>query len=728
MRYFLFQFMLISVIFIRAREAQAQALEFQQLSRILPANIYMCFAKCDTLLFIGGDDLGIVDISDPAQPEFLSLTPVARDPWGNFDKINAIYRRGDYLYLWLDSHASGLTDSIGVVDISDLYSPQVISRISMPNQQETRDFAMTDSMLFVASQVDGDVILDIYRISNVIPQYIDSFDPGYIGALEVMDDYVLISSYGNLEIYQWNGSIMQPIGSVSGVWTSNNDYNCYSGGFSYILYQGVSQLQIVSVENPQAPYIVGVYNLPAYQQVLQTVAENFMVIGQTQLFLYDVSSPLNPVFIDTLNSVKGGWRALYQDSILYTIYYNYDERGVDINSLVDPAAPERLSTIFAERKYDFLKIPGQDFIVVAEGMRLILLDVSEPDNPQMVWSMLENVFIRDLEISQDYIFARVKNDYSVDNYYIIVIDISDIYNPEIVNQQTIPLISGGSQDFYIGVEGRLFVSSARASNLDDTWYIFNITNPLNIILQDSVSMFGQDLQCFASAGELTVVWEKGALSFTQSKVNFFRYTPDGEPRWLAGDTLNHGYLNDGIINNDLFIVGSSSSCIDFYDISNPQIPEWLLAYNTCEGIYTLQACGDTLYAGGYSYIWAFDIGNLPVIAVIDSFYIGSTNKGLIVEDDLIYTIGAYSGFHILSNSLQSVLPVPLVDIIIEGDDVGLSWENLPGVMEFRIYYSEIPYFTPSGPPNAVVLPPSNNWVDVNAVNAGQRFYRIIAVY
>jgi hypothetical protein len=86
-------------------------------------------------------------------------------------------------------------------------------------------------------------------------------------------------------------------------------------------------------------------------------------------------------------------------------------------------------------------------------------------------------------------------------------------------------------------------------------------------------------------------------------------------------------------------------------------------------------------------------------------------------DGTIADMGAYPFNHI-----------PLLTINIMGDDAILNWQSIGSAEEYRIYYSSNPYFTPSGIPQAVVLPPDTSWTDENAVSQGGRYYRVVVEY
>jgi hypothetical protein len=69
-----------------------------------------------------------------------------------------------------------------------------------------------------------------------------------------------------------------------------------------------------------------------------------------------------------------------------------------------------------------------------------------------------------------------------------------------------------------------------------------------------------------------------------------------------------------------------------------------------------------------------------------------------------------------------------VTISISGNDVVLHWGVIADTVEYHIYYQDTPYFTPSGIPQTVVMPPDTTWTDENVVIQGKRWYRVVVEY
>jgi hypothetical protein len=86
-------------------------------------------------------------------------------------------------------------------------------------------------------------------------------------------------------------------------------------------------------------------------------------------------------------------------------------------------------------------------------------------------------------------------------------------------------------------------------------------------------------------------------------------------------------------------------------------------------------------------------------------------------DGTIADMGAYPFNH-----------TPLLTITISGNDALLSWQAVGSAEEYRIYYSSNPYFTPTGTPQAVVLPPDTSWTDEDGLMQGKRYYRVVVEY
>ena len=94
------------------------------------------------------------------------------------------------------------------------------------------------------------------------------------------------------------------------------------------------------------------------------------------------------------------------------------------------------------------------------------------------------------------------------------------------------------------------------------------------------------------------------------------------------------------------------------------------------------------------------------------------------DGDFDLFVGEFYGglkfFRNYENPYQAQLTITILD-----NDIILTWGSIANTIEYQIFYRDIPYFTPSGVPQVVVLPPDTVWVDEGGVSAGKRFYRMV---
>jgi len=98
------------------------------------------------------------------------------------------------------------------------------------------------------------------------------------------------------------------------------------------------------------------------------------------------------------------------------------------------------------------------------------------------------------------------------------------------------------------------------------------------------------------------------------------------------------------------------------------------------------------------------------------------------DGDMDLFVGDEDGGVMFFRNFDNPYQVQLT-VSISGNDVILTWQTIPGALEYRVYYSDDPYFMPSGIPQAVALPPDTSFIDVGAAGVwGQRFYRVVVEY
>jgi len=98
------------------------------------------------------------------------------------------------------------------------------------------------------------------------------------------------------------------------------------------------------------------------------------------------------------------------------------------------------------------------------------------------------------------------------------------------------------------------------------------------------------------------------------------------------------------------------------------------------------------------------------------------------DGDLDMFVGESGGALLFYRNLENPYQAELT-VAISNNDVILTWQTILGAEQYRIFYADSCYFTPSGTPQAVVLPPDTSWIDAGAAGMwGERFYRMVVGY
>ena len=406
-------FMTVTLLFM-ATLVLSQDLQLEKRSQILPNSTMSYVTIRDTLLFLGGDDLGIYDISEPDDPQLVSILAIGSNPWEGLDKIRQIEPNGDYLYILLDSHAgfSWSYDSLSVVDISDIYNPVEIYReIIEGNCWRVLDMVILDTLLIVVNNQPAR--LQVYDISENIPEHILTDDLGYeFVYVETDSQYIYAKCDLDLFTLEWNGAGFTTVGSMTGLFPYLSYYKLYEENiFGIFGYAGPTNFQSISIENPLIPFIVCDTLLPSGggNVLLGGVGNGLLIVRSFGVYINDITDPSNPHNVGVIPSELDYYNVLMDihSSILFMTKMrtqHYDEqRALQVFNLADPANPEEIACIDRGESIDFL-ILEDNFVLLAQHMGIYLIDYTDIDNPDVVWDMFMDKFISQIEIADNIFF------------------------------------------------------------------------------------------------------------------------------------------------------------------------------------------------------------------------------------------------------------------------------------------------------------------------------------
>jgi hypothetical protein len=139
--------------------------------------------------------LMIYDISEPSQPEFVSLLPT--------ENAVSLAIKSDIVYL-----ADG-DGGLKIIDIVNRENPRLLS--SHQTSGSTRDVRYSNGHVFLAAGAAG---VDVFNVNNDQDVFFVTNHPtdGFASRVAVAGNRVSASAWTRLEVFEWNGSTLELIG------------------------------------------------------------------------------------------------------------------------------------------------------------------------------------------------------------------------------------------------------------------------------------------------------------------------------------------------------------------------------------------------------------------------------------------------------------------------------------------------------------------------------------
>lgn|GEM_PF-1984336 len=691
-----------------------QEFRFEKLDQAVPANIFGVMVQRDTLLFTGGDDLGIIDISNPSDPKLVSVTPVGISTnWRKRTKICGIWLFGDYLYLGLDSYYGGYQDSMAVVDIADLLNPEIIYRDGVIGATHIRTGHIIDSTLFLCGMSVGySSYLDYYDIRNAIPVFIDSLTfSGTSCWLESWQNYLFFTRSIQFT-YLWENDSLYEVNTLYGISNTNALY------FNDHIFRNTSSLsiQITDETDIYNPFVCDTltFTQPGSPKLFN---DNLMIRSDAMTFNYDITDIFNPIFIDTLDYYHSGGKftttILDENDILYTVFRDASQENTwqELHAFdyTDVYNPQELFGLLAANNQDFERY-SNNYILLTQTNGLYLLDISNPEEIQVVWDMFHDKTLTWVEVSGNNAFIIAKDE-NLNRDYVITLDMSNPLSPSITATQYIPQILSDIDDFKLYDDNLLYVICA------NYLYIYNISNPNQFVYINY--FYGHN-----SIDRIVFDEEFAVLYNLQYEISLYLFSISNpqSPVFLSAYNSNWNYSKGCEIENDRLYFCAGVNYIYIFDISNPLEIE-LIGQKYCGSLnWGIKAIDNTLFFGGCMILYAFDVTDPQNITTIDSMTTGGYGQKIIIENNLMYFQNTYSGLFTIEIDSSIVMPqIENLDIAVSENDIELNWSPMGIGAIYYIYRSSEPYNFPGEP---IAVTENNFYADTSAIQNGKWFYQV----
>jgi len=344
-----------------------------------------------------------LDVSTPESPALLAdLAPSFNDPQDVLvDEAKSL--------LYVADRASGLR----VVDISNPGAATIRGTV------DTSDAWALSAFGDIVAVADGQDGVRFVSMS-------DPDQPFIIEKLPSLNAFDVRVHNGAVLVADWNGGtrsaeISLPLNSAIKETTSfgGEGYHVHvEGDRAFVLDEFFSAIHdttpgavyIFDIENPLSPALIG--TIPSNNPISVEIAGDRLFVGNeftvdshSEVVMYDISDPSSPTTLGTFPVVDRPYQMELFGDLLYVVDYG---RGLKIVDVADPENPELLGQLDSLQSYRAVRY--DNYILMADDANgVLIIDVSDPTNPRLRTTVDVDgggsARVLDIAVRSDYAFA-----------------------------------------------------------------------------------------------------------------------------------------------------------------------------------------------------------------------------------------------------------------------------------------------------------------------------------
>ncbi|NHK32556.1 MAG: hypothetical protein FK730_14480 [Asgard group archaeon] len=458
------------------------------------------------------DGLTKFDISDPLHPVFLGATGFV----GSFSIDFCIQE--DIAFLLYQNY-------LKILNISDVSNPDelvIINNLLLCNKVKIHgDFLVINDLI---------VGLKFYNISNPLnPELLNTLPKasinGYDFEIREYHLYLTTETRSSLFIYDISDIFnLTYLGSYVPPFYSQSEKLLVANSLAYIVTQ--QELLIFNITNSFSPTLITTYLLSEVGSNRKAILmENALYItNHLSLLVLDITNPFLPAITTIIDEIWHLNNLIIKDNFLFiSMRYNFE---IIVYNIIDENNPIEFTRYkFGGVSYDVCG--NSNLVYIANGINgTQIIDVSNPQNPNLIGSYFDNDTTSLLEISGSILYVVSFDSFNFDyNCCLKIIDVSNPTKPtllseyqsdhpnahycdlEIYNEKIIlalgeggleiidisdnlhPTLIDSYSDMLINrIEVRNNYVYAAVAEFDVDFVIFDITNPSNIHLLSSLQL------------------------------------------------------------------------------------------------------------------------------------------------------------------------------------------------------------------------------------------------
>jgi hypothetical protein len=392
----------------------------------------------------------VADISDPAAPAAVTTLPLP-------GRARNVALAADHAYV-----AAGLMGGLQAIAIGDPTAPVVVGSVNVYN---AFDVAVADDLLYVAGY------LSFFTVDATDPSQMSilgeiGMGGGARGVAPAGNTVCVAASGQGLRLVDATEPRAVPmVGSIPVTGADDGGHVAWGSPHAYVVWAHCSPggncfagLQVVGLADPSAPETVGTLALPPAAAGVALAGSHLLVGSSVGLLVIDVSDPAQPATTMELSTLAGTRTVVVAGARGYVAHGDL----LTVLDLTEPATPIALGSVALPETALDLVVQGDLVFAAARALGLLILDVSDGDDPQLIAAIPAQSWARGLGVADRYAYV-------VGDGFCDVFDVADPTAPAVVG--SVDPLSNFVRDAMV-VDGELYVA-AMSAGLE----VYALTNP-----------------------------------------------------------------------------------------------------------------------------------------------------------------------------------------------------------------------------------------------------------
>jgi hypothetical protein len=353
----------------------------------------------------------VLDYSEPTE-----LTEVG---YCDFDGIvRSISVAGEHIYV--ANHTYGMR----VISISDPTSPEIVGLFDTPGSVERVE--IVGNLAYISDNYEGLYVVDISDPTAPIELGFNDSDR-YPTSCAIAGDNAFVVGHNDLTVLDvGDPADILDVGAYQTV--GSFEQATFSNGYAFVAAADAG-LRIIDVNDPYAPFEVGVFEAEDDIACVDVVGDYAYVCVDDSLYILDIQDPSSPTLTGFCASVS----IPYCITVVNGYAYCGGLIGMSVIDVRDPTTPVEIS------EYETQVLEVRDVAVRGDyaflantlgGVRVV--DISDPTEPSEVGSSFTVGWAYGVEIEHDYLYV------ASGNVGLAIVDISDPADPDHIRSLDMP--------------------------------------------------------------------------------------------------------------------------------------------------------------------------------------------------------------------------------------------------------------------------------------------------